>query len=428
MGRAVNDAAITTRNARSKLPVSKSIHWRAIDRGMHLGYRKGKNGGTWIVRFRKENRTYITHAIGAADDRSESDGGDVLDFSQALVKAQKWCCNHAHSEPGTKQIGSYMVADAIRDYMEWFSLHRKSSDQTQSVINTHILPEFGSVLVSKLNPQRIRKWHEKLANTPPRLRSRPDSPKKYRDISNDQDGLRKRKVSANKALNILKAALNRAYQEGNALSDEGWRRVKPFRNVDEAKVRFLDNNESRLLINACDPDFRQLVKAALLTGCRYGELILLRPGDFNAESGTIYIRDSKSGKPRSVPLNDEGIEYFASMTASKSKDEHIFTRTDGMPWGRSHQRRRLNDAAEKVGIKDVSFHILRHTYGSALAMQGVPMAVIATALGHSDTRMTEKHYAALAPNYVAETIRGHLPKLGIENELNNIVKIKHNLK
>ena len=109
-------------------------------------------------------------------------------------------------------------------------------------------------------------------------------------------------------------------------------------------------------------------------------------------------------------------------------DEHIFTRTDGMPWGRSHQRRRLNDAAKKVGIKDVSFHILRHTYGSALAMQGVPMAVIATALGHSDTRMTEKHYAALAPNYVAETIRGHLPKLGIENELNNIVKIKHNLK
>ncbi|MDP6712804.1 MAG: hypothetical protein QGG38_09030, partial [Nitrospinaceae bacterium] len=112
MGRAVNDAAITTRNARSKLLVSKSIHWRAIDRGMHLGYRKGKNGGTWIVRFRKENRTYVTHAIGAADDRSESYGGDVLDFSQALVRAQKWCRDHVHSETGTKQIGPYMVADA----------------------------------------------------------------------------------------------------------------------------------------------------------------------------------------------------------------------------------------------------------------------------------------------------------------------------
>ncbi len=39
------------------------------------------------------------------------------------------------------------------------------------------------------------------------------------------------------------------------------------------------------------------------------------------------------------------------------------------------------------------------------------MAVIAVALGHSGTRMTEKHYAALAPNYVAETIRAHLPDI-----------------
>jgi intergrase/recombinase len=51
-------------------------------------------------------------------------------------------------------------------------------------------------------------------------------------------------------------------------------------------------------------------------------------------------------------------------------------------------------------------------------MQGVPMAVIAAVLGHSDTRMTEKHYAKLAPNYVAETIRAHLPKLGVGKETN----------
>ena len=39
------------------------------------------------------------------------------------------------------------------------------------------------------------------------------------------------------------------------------------------------------------------------------------------------------------------------------------------------------------------------------------MAVIARQLGHSDTRMTEKHYAHLAPNYVADTIRGNFPRL-----------------
>ena len=51
------------------------------------------------------------------------------------------------------------------------------------------------------------------------------------------------------------------------------------------------------------------------------------------------------------------------------------------------------------------------------------MAVIAAALGHSDTRMTEKHYAALAPNYVADTIRTHLPKLGVTGD-QNVIRIK----
>jgi integrase len=43
----------------------------------------------------------------------------------------------------------------------------------------------------------------------------------------------------------------------------------------------------------------------------------------------------------------------------------------------------------------VNFHILRHTHGSHLAMNGVPLGVIAAQLGHADTRMTEKHYAHL---------------------------------
>jgi hypothetical protein len=48
-----------------------------------------------------------------------------------------------------------------------------------------------------------------------------------------------------------------------------------------------------------------------------------------------------------------------------------------------------------------------------LVMRGVPMGVIAEQLGHADTRMTEKHYAHLAPSYIADTIRAHFPTLGI---------------
>jgi integrase len=64
-------------------------------------------------------------------------------------------------------------------------------------------------------------------------------------------------------------------------------------------------------------------------------------------------------------------------------------------------------------VDQAGFHILRHTYGSRLAMAGVPMAVIAEALGHADERITRKHYAHLAPSYVRDAVRNGLGSLGI---------------
>jgi hypothetical protein len=74
----------------------------------------------------------------------------------------------------------------------------------------------------------------------------------------------------------------------------------------------------------------------------------------------------------------------------------------------------MQDACAKAKITPAaSFHELRHTYASRLAMRGVPMAVIAAQLGHSDTRMTERHYAHLGPTYVADTVRQAFGELGI---------------
>jgi integrase len=96
----------------------------------------------------------------------------------------------------------------------------------------------------------------------------------------------------------------------------------------------------------------------------------------------------------------------------------VFLREDGGVWGPSHQQRPLEQASRLAGITPpVTFHVLRHTHASQLAMRGVPMAVIAKQLGHADTRMTEKHYAHLAPNYVADTIRANFPNLGIGETL-----------
>ncbi|MEM6781836.1 MAG: tyrosine-type recombinase/integrase [Pseudomonadota bacterium] len=69
------------------------------------------------------------------------------------------------------------------------------------------------------------------------------------------------------------------------------------------------------------------------------------------------------------------------------------------------------------------FHILRHTHASQLVQKGVPLPVIAAQLGHADTRICEKHYAHLTPNYIADTIRANFPQYDIEEEDSKIVNI-----
>jgi len=83
---------------------------------------------------------------------------------------------------------------------------------------------------------------------------------------------------------MLKAALNHAFEADRVSSDTAWRKVKPFKRVDEAVVRYLNAAEAQRLVNACPIDFRKLVQAALLTGCRYSELVRLKFGDFPTET------------------------------------------------------------------------------------------------------------------------------------------------
>jgi integrase len=278
-------------------------------------------------------------------------------------------------------------------------------------------------LVSELTAREIRQWHENLVKCPLRRGRRPISEGQPLPLD-DPEVQRRRKATANRVLTILKAALNMAWREGYVPSDDAWRRVKRFRNVDVPRIRHLNHAECERLLNACEPDFRRLVKAALLTGCRYGELTARRVSDYHADSGTVLIRTSKNGRGRHVPLNEEGQRFFERLAAGRTGEEILLLRADGEPWRTSQQARRLRDACQVAKIVPaISFHVLRHTYGSILAMRGVSLQVIAEALGHADTRMTSRHYAHLVPSYVADTIRAKLPAFGVE-ERDNVTALQ----
>jgi integrase len=419
MARTVRDANLETRTARLRLAIRTEPYWRGLERAFALGYRRRGKGGTWLARRRPAAGGYAEHKIGTSDDLQDADGIAVLDYGQAQKAAREWWRAELRREEGhDTPSGPFTVAQAVADYLADFEARGgKSVYDTRRTAQTHILPALGTTLVGKLTTKKIEDWHRGIAAKAALVRSKAGRKRNHREADKSTDGVRKRRATANRILTVLKAALNHAWNAGHVASDDAWRRVKPFRGVETARIRYLSEAECVRVVNGCEPSFRNLVRGALLSGCRYSELTRMHVADFNPDAGVVTVRDSKAGKPRHVVLTDEGRQLFAVLTAGKLGSDPIFVRADGGIWRKSHQLRPMLEACQRAKIKPaISFHVLRHTHGSTLAMRGVPMGVIAQQLGHADTRMTEKHYAHLAPSYVADTIRAHFPALGITGD------------
>ena len=418
MPRIVRDASLESRAARSRLKARAKPHYRSLEPGaLHLGYRKPLSGaGKWLARHYAGGQRYELETIGTADDFSDADGVAILNFAQAQVLARKRMVERAHAAAG--KHGPLTVEDVMDNYITFLAANRKSVNDARHRIEAFILPELGKIEVARLTTERLSKWHADLAALPARAWTK--SPR----LTKDQEGLRRRRASANRVLIILRAALSRAWRDGKISSDAAWRRVEPFKGVTSARTRYLSVAEAQRLINGCLPDFRLLVEAALQTGCRLGELVRLEARDFNEDVGTLAIGSSKSGKVRHVMLTEEGVALFSRLAAGRRGDEILLRKADGTPWGPSQQFERIADACRRGNISPpIGFHGLRHTYASLAIMSGAPLLAVARNLGHRDTKMVEAHYGHLSQNYMADSIRTHAPRFGM-SEPSNVSVLK----
>jgi integrase len=407
MPRIVREARLQERSARARLAARHHPYWRSISQGRHLGYYKGRRSCSWIARcFDPNDREYLTKPLGAADDHFPSDGTTILNWKEALERALEWFDTLAANQ--FKRADTYTVGDALDDYLETFT--GKSLEKTRHTIERHIRPALGHRKVRELTTAELRKFQADMATRPSVYRANRSGFAKPRP--EDVDSVRRGKANANRIFTPLKAALNRAFNDGRVPDDTAWRRVKPFAKVSVARIRYFTSPEIEALLDAAEPWFRKVMQAALFTGGRWSEVYQIKVRDLDLRSGTVHFPETKSGRPRYVHLTDDGNRFFARCSTGKGLADLLFLNQHGRPLGPSHQIRPMAETCAKARVEPAGFHILRHTYGSTLAMAGVPLAVVAESMGHADERITRKHYAHLSPSYVRDTVRAGLGRLG----------------
>jgi len=221
----------------------------------------------------------------------------VLSFREAQDKARDWLRT---VEGGVAVKASYTVGDALDDYLEAFA--GKDLVNTRRRVEQFVRPALGNVKLSRLTAAQVRGFLTDRANTPARLRTRKGKEQQFRPLDS-ADAQRKRRATANRDLTVLKAALNMAFTNGRIASDHAWKTVKPFKNVDGARLRYLTDEEARRVVNAVGPEFRPIVQASLLTGARWGELRNVTVADVDLQAATVMLMETKGGQPRDCAVH-----------------------------------------------------------------------------------------------------------------------------
>jgi len=142
-----------------------------------------------------------------------------------------------------------------------------------------------------------------------------------------------------------------------------------------ARTEFLGQNEIDRLLKKASDDLRPILVMALHTGMRRGEIFNLQWRDVDLANRVITVRESKSGKKRTIPI-DETLYSILRGLPSRFTKGLVFpapkSPKDGKQKVRHDVKREFNDAVAKAEIKNFRFHDLRHTFASHLVMRSMP--------------------------------------------------------
>lgn len=178
------------------------------------------------------------------------------------------------------------------------------------------------------------------------------------------------------------------------------------------RERYLEKEEINKLLEACkksqSPHLYPVTLFALNTGARKGEILGLKWMDIDFDRSTVTFRDTKNGENRTLHLTKQVINCLKEERPKRIiLSEYVFPSLNGK--GPTCIRVAWERVIERLGLKDVCFHSLRHTVASHLAQAGYSMLEIGKILGHrSNVTMRYVHLStattAKALNYLSDEI------------------------
>lgn len=223
--------------------------------------------------------------------------------------------------------------------------------------------------------------------------------------------------TVNRELALLKRMFNLAINWDLFLNLNPVRRVKFFREFN-IRSRVLSLEEEEKLLQNAAPFIQDLIRFALNTGLRTGEIFSLQWSAVDWEKEILNVFAPKTGKTRTVPINSDARKILDSWALGRKNDFVFYNHGTGKPFVDLKAGFAL--ACEKAGIEKVTWHTLRHTFASRLLDRGVEIVTVKELLGHSSVTVTMRY-----THTNLDTKRAAVGKLGSVRD--NLVTVRTKL-
>ncbi len=360
----------------------------------------------WIERKPKSSCPKCGGELTQADERRRATKAGFesrKECEEALSRVLSSVAERTYVCPSHLTVRQYLLS-------EWLPAIRGTVRETTWAsyamhCESHIIPTFGYLQLSRLTPQTINAFYAKL--------------------------LKEGRV--NGAGSLSPATVRRVHATlHRALKDAVRWQCLPFNPADAAdppkgQTRQRDlpawsaEQLSGFLHSVRDDRLFALWRFLAMTGCRRGEALGLSWDDLDLEQGTITIRralvflDGKTiiSEPKTLrgrrcialdPLTLEALRSHAARQADErsvcnawSETDFVFTTVDGQPldphWVSKEFQRRLHKAA----LPRIPLHGLRHTYATLALSSGVNPRIVSGRLGHSTVALTLDVYSHVLP-------------------------------